>query len=84
MLSYMYDVSDGETQMRQIIDDYYVTGMGLALIYHNPMMDRGKGEVCFHALDPLDVYIDPNSKDRFFDDAENIIISKKFTKEQAT
>ena len=84
MLSYMYDVSDGETQMRQIIDDYYVTGMGLALIYHNPMMDRGKGEVCFHALDPLDVYVDPNSKDRFFDDAENIIISKKFTKEQAT
>mgnify|MGYP003650728868 CR=1 FL=1 len=83
MLSYMYDTSDGETQMRQIIDDYYVCGMGMALLYHNPMMDNGKGEVCFHALDPLDVFIDPNSKDRFFDDAENIIISKKFTKEQA-
>tara|TARA_R100001594_G_scaffold8446_8_gene21783 strand:- start:13520 stop:15856 length:2337 start_codon:yes stop_codon:yes gene_type:complete len=83
MLSYMYDISDGETQMRQIIDDYYVTGLGMALIYHDPTMDHGKGEVCFHALDPLDVYVDPNSKDRFFDDAENIIVSKKFTKEQA-
>tara|TARA_R100000458_G_C8274211_1_gene249137 strand:+ start:1072 stop:3408 length:2337 start_codon:yes stop_codon:yes gene_type:complete len=83
MLSYMYDVSDGESQMRQIIDDYYVCGIGYAMLYHNPMMDNGKGEVCFHSLDPMDVFVDPNSKDRFFDDAENIIVSKKFTKEQA-
>ena len=63
MLGYMYDVSDGETQMRQIIDDYYVCGIGYAMLYHNPMMDNGKGEVCFHSLDPMDVFVDPNSKD---------------------
>jgi hypothetical protein len=34
-------------------------------------------------VDPLDVYVDPNSRHRFFDDAENIIVSKLFTKEQA-
>ena len=83
MLGYMYDISDGETQMRQIIDDYYVCGLGYALLYHDPTKDHGKGEVCFHSIDPMDVYVDPNSKDKFFDDAENIIISKKFTKEQA-
>ena len=43
----------------------------------------GKGEVCFHDVDPLDVYVDPNSRHRLFDDAENIIISKLFTKDQA-
>ena len=44
------------------------------------MMDNGKGEVCFKDIDPLDVYVDPNSRHRLFDDAENIIISKLFTK----
>ena len=43
----------------------------------------GKGEVCIHDVDPLDVYVDPNSRSRYFDDAENIIISKLFTKDQA-
>ena len=33
-------------------------------------------------IDPLDVYVDPNSS-QFFDDAENIIISRNFTKSQA-
>jgi hypothetical protein len=32
----------------------------------------------------MDVYIDPNSRDRLGDDAENIIISRLFTKEQAS
>tara|TARA_R100000152_G_scaffold20717_2_gene15539 strand:- start:4943 stop:7321 length:2379 start_codon:yes stop_codon:yes gene_type:complete len=83
MLSYMYDISDGQQQVRQIVDDYYVCGAGYALVYQDPSKDNGKGEVCFTALDPLDVYVDPNSSHRFLDDAENIIYSKVFTKEQA-
>ena len=83
LLSYMYDISDGRTVIRQCVDDYYVMGVGYIHVYQNPMMDMGKGEVCFHDVDPLDVYVDPNSRNRFFDDAENIIISKLFTKEQA-
>ena len=47
------------------------------------MMDMGKGEVCIHDIDPLDVYIDPNSRHPFADDAENIIISRLYTKDQA-
>jgi hypothetical protein len=83
LLSYMYDISDGRSVIRQAVDDYYVMGLGFLHVYQDPMMDMGKGEVCFHDVDPLDVYVDPNSRHRFFDDAENIIISKLFTKEQA-
>ena len=83
MLSYMYDISDGRTVVRQMIDDYYVMGLGYLHVYQDPMMDMGKGEVCFHDVDPLDVYVDPNSRDKFFEDAENIVISRLFTREQA-
>jgi hypothetical protein len=83
MLTYMYDQSDGRSHIRQAIDDYYVTGLGYLQVYQDPNKDDGKGDVCFNNVDPLDVYVDPNSRDPFFDDAENIIISRNFTKEQA-
>jgi len=83
LLSYMYDISDGETIIKQAIDDYYVMGIGYINVYQDPMMDMGKGEVCMHDIDPLDVYVDPNSRNRFFDDAENIIVSRLFSREQA-
>jgi len=83
LLSYMYDISDGRSVIREVVDDYYVTGLGYMHVYQNPMMDMGKGEVCFHSVDPLDVYVDPNSRNRMFDDAENIIISRFFTRDQA-
>ena len=83
LLSYMYDVSDGRTVIRKVVDDYYVAGLGFIQVYQDPMMDMGKGEVCMHDIDPLDVYVDPNSQHRFFDDAENIIVSRLFTKDQA-
>ena len=83
LLSYMYDISDGRSVIRDVVDDYYVTGLGYMHVYQDPMMDMGKGEVCMHSVDPLDVYVDPNSRDRYFDDAENILISRLFTKDQA-
>jgi len=83
LLSYMYDISDGRTIIRQAVDDYYVMGIGYINVYQDPMMDMGKGEVCIHDIDPLDVYIDPNSRHRFFDDAENIVVSRLFSRDQA-
>ena len=83
LLSYMYDISDGESIIKQAIDDYYVMGLGFINVYQDPMMDMGKGEVCMHDIDPLDVYVDPNSRNKFFDDAENIIVSRLFSREQA-
>ena len=83
LLSYMYDISDGRSVIRKVVDDYYVMGIGYIQVYQDPLKDMGKGEVCMHDLDPLDVYVDPNSQHRFFDDAENIIVSRLFTKDQA-
>ena len=83
LLSYMYDISDGRAVIRQAVDDYFVMGVGYMLVYQDSSMDMGKGEVCMHDVDPLDVYVDPNSRHKLFDDAENIIISKLFTKAQA-
>ena len=83
LLSYMYDISDGRTVIRQAVDDYYVMGLGYINVYQDPMKDMGKGEVCMHDIDPLDVYVDPNSRNRFFDDAENIIVSRLFSRDQA-
>jgi len=83
LLAYMYDISDGRTNIRTAVDDYFVCGMGVLNFYQDPTKDMGKGEVCFSCLDPMDVYVDPNSRDRYFDDAENVIVSRLFTKEQA-
>ena len=83
LLTYMYDISEGASVIRQVVDDYYTMGIGYINVYQDPMMDMGKGEVCMHDIDPMDVYVDPNSRSRFFDDAENIIVSRMFTKEQA-
>ena len=83
LLEYIWQISEGNSVIRRVVDDYYVTGLGCALVYIDPMMDMGKGDVCIHDVDPLDVYIDPNSRSPHGDDAENVIISRLYTKDQA-
>ena len=83
LLEYMWYVSDGNQALRNVIDDYYVMGMGAMMVYIDPLKDYGRGEVCIKDVAPLDVYIDPNSREKLGDDAENIILSRIFTKEQA-
>ena len=83
LLEYMWYISDGTQALRNTIDDYYTMGLGAMMVYIDPLKDFGRGEVCFHDIDPLDIYIDPNARHRLGDDAENIIISRMFTKEQA-
>ena len=83
LLAYVYDISDGRNVIRESVDDYYVTGMGFVMVFQDPSADDGKGEVKITDIDPMDVFVDPNARHRFFDDAENIIVSRQFTKEQA-
>ena len=83
LLEYMWYISDGTQALRNVIDDYYTMGMGAMCMYIDPLKDYGRGEVCVRDIDPLDIYIDPNARDRLADDAENIIVSRMFTKEQA-
>lgn len=83
MLEYVYDISDGAAVLKSVVDDYYVSGMGAMLVYQDPNADNGNGEIYIKDIDPLDVYIDPNSRDRFCNDAESIIVSRLFSKSQA-
>lgn len=83
LLEYIWQISDGDQVLRNIVDDYYVMGMGVMQVYQDPMADMGKGEVKLKDIDPLTVYIDPNSRTQSCEDAENIIISRLFTKDQA-
>ena len=44
--------------------------------YVDPDADFGSGEVKIKSVDPLEVFIDPASKDPFCRDASNIIVAK--------
>ena len=56
--------------------------MGVLCAYFDPMEDFGKGEIKLECVDPLDVYIDPSSKDPFCQDANHIIIGKRVMESQ--
>jgi hypothetical protein len=82
LIQYIWNISQGDRQLSKAIDDFYVTGMGVLLVYIDPYADGGRGEVKFKAIDPLQVYIDPNAQDEFCSDASDIIISRTYTKGQ--
>ena len=52
-------------------------------VYQDPQADLGKGEVCVKSINPLDVFIDPNSKDVYARDAAHILVCKYMTDEYA-
>ena len=82
LMTWIWDNSNGNAVLKQIIDDYYVMGMGAMLAYINPMADYGKGDIELKAISPLDLYIDPASQDQFCRDAAHIIVGKKVMKSQ--
>lgn len=82
LMDYIWDLSNGNTVLKQAIDDYYVKGMGCIMVYPDMNADFGKGEVCLKSVDPMDVYIDPASRDPFCQDANHIIIAKKTMESQ--
>jgi len=82
LMSWIWDHSTGNNELKEAIDDYYVKGMGCLMVYHDPTADYGKGEVMIKAVDPLHLYICPSTTDPFSKDASNIIFSKKYTQMQ--
>ena len=83
LFAWMWDQSSGNEELKKIVDDYYVGGMGVMHIFQDPMADLGKGEVFLKSINPLDVYIDPNAKDVYARDAAHILVVKYITDEQA-
>jgi hypothetical protein len=83
LFQYIWQASSGDEELKKIIDDYYVGGMGVMQVYQDPQADLGKGEVCVKSINPLDVFIDPNSKDVYARDAAHILVCKYMTDEYA-
>ena len=83
LLEYTYDISNGEMVMANGVEDYLTKSMLVALVYYDKNANYGKGRVKFVDVDPLEVFIDPASRRRDCEDAENILIVKELTLEQA-
>ena len=82
ILEYIWDISDGNETFKQVIHDYTVTGLGYFYAYVDREADYGRGEVKFTYIDPFRVVIDPNARNRWFDDATGMMLSTIFTKFQ--
>jgi hypothetical protein len=82
ILEYIWDLSDGDEQFKQAVHDYTVTGLGYFYAYIDKEADYGRGEIKFKHLNPFKVYVDPNSRDRYFDDASGMMVSNIMSKMQ--
>jgi len=82
IMAYIWDISNGNVELKQVVDDYYVKGMGVLQTYVDGMADFGRGEIKIKNVDPLDLYLDPNSKDPFARDSACMIVAKRITGEQ--
>ena len=76
IMAYIWDNSNGNVELKQAIDDYYVKGMGVMMAYIDPDADFGSGEVKLKSIDPLEIFIDPSSKDPFCRDSAHMIVGK--------
>ena len=82
ILEYIWNVSDGNEIFKQVIHDYAVTGLGYFYAYTDVEADYGRGEIKFTYVDPFRVCVDPNARNRYFDDATGMMLSTIFTKFQ--
>jgi len=82
ILEYIWDNSDGDEVFKQVIHDFSVVGLGYFYGYIDPEDDYGRGEVKFTYVDPFRVVVDPNSRNKWFDDASGMQLSTVLSKQQ--
>jgi hypothetical protein len=82
ILEYIWDSSDGDEIFKQVIHDFSVAGLGYFYGYIDPESDYGRGDVKFTYVDPFRVVVDPNSRNKWFDDATGMQLSTILTKDQ--
>jgi len=82
ILEYIWDNSDGDEVFKQVIHDFSVAGLGYFYGFIDPEDDYGRGEVKFTYVDPFRVVVDPNSRNKWFDDASGMQLSTILTKDQ--
>jgi hypothetical protein len=82
ILEFIWDSSDGDEVFKQVIHDYSITGLGYFYSYIDTESDFGRGDVKFTYVDPFRVVVDPNSRNKWFDDATGMQLSTIVTKDQ--
>lgn len=82
LLTYIWDISGGNSHLKRAVRDYYVKGRGVLLARVDPNGDYGRGEIKIESADPFQVYPDPNSQDVLWRDAANIIVRYVMTAER--
>lgn len=82
LMVYEWEKDNGQAKLKQVCKDYYIGSMGWMLTYFDEDADYGKGDVRYETVDARHVFVDPNAKDLFFDDAAHILIVKNLTYEQ--
>jgi hypothetical protein len=75
-----WHLSSGKSLFSEVIQDSLVKGLGFFKIDIDADADKGMGEVIFNTIDPYDVYVDPQSRDFLFRDANYIIVQKNLSK----
>ena len=82
ILGFCWQISNGTMHLKQAIHDFTTTGLGYLYVYTDAESDMGKGDIKMVAVDPFRVYVPPNCRDRWFDDADSIVLSTILTGEQ--
>ena len=82
MLGSVWEHSDGDSHVKQAIHDFSTVGIGYLYAYVDREADMGRGDVRFTHINPFRVYVPPSSRDRWFSDADGIILSTILTGEQ--
>ena len=82
ILEYIWDNSDGDEVFKQVIHDFSVAGLGYFYGFIDSEDDYGRGEVKFTYVDPFRVVVDPNSRNKWFDDASGMQLSTILTRDQ--
>ena len=80
--THIWGNSNGKSELKSAICDYYDTGVGVMMAWADPSADWGKGEIFVKSIHSLHVYISPWIQSRLAADAGHVIISHNVTGEQ--
>ena len=82
LFAWIWDYNRGNKKLKKTVDYYSVRGLGYLMAWWDPQADFGKGEIIIDCPNPMHVYVDPNSVESDFSDAQSIIIARDYTAEQ--
>lgn len=82
LISYCWDISEGQQKLGEIVQETLKMGTAYFMIDVDPDRDNGMGEVIIDTIDGDEVFVDANTRDPRYKDAEFIGIRKVMTKKK--